>query len=289
MENRKNNFLILIILFLIALDLAVWILIFAGNRQLKNPEINFLNIGQGDASLVILPGPSGSIKMLIDGGQPNGLLEKNLEKILPAGDRYIDLVMNSHPQLDHFGGFINLFKEYKIGAVLTSQATSENISWKELEKIIKEKNINRIILSAGDKIKYEDYQFDILSPGLSDYAKDINDFSLVTILRANGIKAFFGGDISGEKEKDLADRYDVDVDILKVSHHGSRFSSNLEFLKEASPLVSVIEVGKNTYGHPTKEALSRLASISPQIYRTDLNGLVKIIIDNGGLKIYNQQ
>lgn len=255
-----------------AIDVAVWSLVFSGNLRFKNPEIDFLDIGQGDASLIALPG---GVKVLIDGGKPDGGIEKNLEAILSVNERYIDLVMISHPQLDHYGGLINVLRNYKIGAVLTSQANSENASWKELEKVIKEKNINRIILSAGDKIKYKEYKFDILSPRLTDNAKDINDLSLVAVLEAGGIKAFFGGDISGEKENQLAGRYNINVDILKVSHHGSRFSSDPEFLKEASPAVSVIEVGKNNYGHPTKEALARLAQFSGNIYRTDLNGLVK--------------
>jgi len=278
----------------VALDLAVWILIFAGNRQFKNPEIDFLDIGQGDASLIILPSPggglAGGVKMLIDGGPPDGKLQANLERILPINDRYIDLVSISHPQLDHFGGFIDLFKNYKIGAVLTSNQSSESAAWQELERVIKERKIPRIILSAGDKIKYQDSYFDILSPRINDWAKDINDFSIVDLLHAGGITAFFGADISGEKEKQLADLYDVNADVLKVSHHGSRFSSDADFLKEASPAISVISVGAhNTYGHPTKEALGRLASVGTRIYRTDQNGLVKLIIDKDKLRIYTDR
>ena len=272
---------------LAGIDVIVWFLILFP-VEVKNLQLYFLDIGQGDSSLLILPhsagsGQAGGVKMLIDGGPPNGALDKNLERIFPANDRYVDLVMISHPQLDHFGGFIELLKNYKVGAVLTSDKTSEQPAWQELEKVIKEKKIRRIILTAGDKIKYQDSEFNILSPRSSDFAKDINDFSLVTILNSAGVKAFFGGDISAEKEKQLADLYDVDVDILKVSHHGSRFSSNLEFLKEASPSFSGIEVGKNNYGHPTQEVLDRLKSFNSQVFRTDQSHTIRFVSDGANL------
>ena len=205
---------------------------------------------------------------------------------MPIKDRYIDLVMISHPQLDHFGGLIEILKNYKVGAVLTSNQTSEQAAWQELENVIKESGVRRIILAAGDKIKYQDSQMDILSPKDSDWAKDINDLSLATILTSGNFKAFFGGDISSEKEKQLADLYDLDVDVLKVSHHGSKFSSGSAFLKEASPAVAVVETGKNSYGHPTKEALQRLADFNSQIYRTDKNGLIKLVVEDSRLKMY---
>lgn len=267
----------------VVIDALVWGLILFP-AQSENAELYFLDVGQGDSSLAILPG---GVKMLIDGGQPNGKLQANLESILPINDRYINLVMISHPQLDHFGGFVDLLKYYQVGAVLLGGQTSESSAWRELEKTIKERGIARITLSSGDKIKYLDSQMDILSPKKNEWAKDINDFSVVGILGIGGVKAFFGGDISSEKERQLVDLYDVDVDILKVSHHGSKNSSDPEFLREASPAVSVVEVGKNSYGHPTAQALNRLASVRSQVFRTDLGGLIRITVENGKLKVFS--
>jgi competence protein ComEC len=293
MQKDDYKFLKIILGVFVATDILVWGIILLPAKA-KNLEMYFLDVGHGDGSLVILPrsagsGQAGGVKMLIDGGPINGKLEKNLEKILPANDRYIDLVAISHPQLDHFGGLIEVLKNYKVGAVITSGQTSQNSAWQELEKIIKEKRIRRIILIAGDKIKYQNSRFDILSPHPADLANDVNDMSLVAILNSGGIKAFFGGDISAEKEKQLANLYDIDVDILKISHHGSKFSSDPDFLKKASPLISVIEVGKNSYGHPTSQVLEKLKQISSQIFRTDLNGLIKITAENGKLKIYSRK
>ena len=286
MNADKLKFLKIFIGFFVILDILAWCLIFYPSVE-ENLQIYFLDVGQGDSSLILLPGGA---KMLIDGGPPDGRLQANLERILPINDRYIDLVFISHPQLDHTGGFIKLFKNYKIGAVFTSDQVSESAAWQELEKVIKENKIPRIILSAGDKIKYRDSYFDILSPRTGGWAKDINDFGIAGLLHSSGIKSFFGADISAEKEKELANMYDIDVDVLKVSHHGSKFSSGSAFLKEATPKISVVSAGaKNTYGHPTQEALGRLAGIGAKIYRTDKNGLVKLIVDSDKLRIYTDR
>ena len=150
-----------------------------------------------------------------------------------------------------------------------------------------------VALYSGDAIKYRDSVFKILNPKPGEWAKDINDLSLVVlgrvysnVLKNIGIDVLFTGDISAEKEKELARLYDLNADILKVSHHGSKYSSDSDFLKKVSPAVSVIEVGKNSYGHPTKEALGRLANFSRQVYRTDENGLVKLVVDNDKIKVY---
>jgi competence protein ComEC len=283
---EKDNFGLfkIIVSVLIGVDLLIWGLILFP-AEIDKLQLYFLDVGQGDSSLIILPGGP---KVLIDGGNPNGKLQENLESILSANDRYVDLLMISHPQLDHFGGFVELLKSYKVGALLTSDQVSDQSTWQELERAVKERGIRRIVLAAGDRIQYQDSRFDILSPQKGEWAKDINDISVVAILESAGIKAFFGGDISGAKEKELVKKYNLDVDVLKVSHHGSKFSSETSFLKEASPLVSVIGVGKNSYGHPTKEALLRLGNVGSKIFRTDLAGLIKISVENGRLRVYTQ-
>ena len=283
MGRDKFKFLKIIFGALIIVDAIIWILIFYP-RQASGLELYFLEVGQGDGSLAIFPG---GVKILIDGGPINGLAQKNLENILSINDRYIDLIAVSHPQLDHFGGLIEIIKNYRVGAIVTGDLESENANWREFKNEIRKENIQRIILTGGDKIKYQDSQIDILLPSKKFMAKDVNDQSLAMLLNGGGIKAFFAGDLGGEMERQLAKFFDIDVDILKVSHHGSKFSSDPEFLKKASPLVSVFEFGKNSYGHPTKEVLEKLEQVGSQIFRTDLNGLIKIIAENGKLKVFS--
>ena len=284
MQKDKYKFLEIAIGVFIAIDVLIWgFILFGGGNSFQ--EIYFLNVGQGDSSLVILPG---NVKILIDGGPANGLAQSNLEKILSFRDRYIDLIVVSHPQVDHFGGLIEIAKNYKIGAVITNGEESDSASWLEFRRILDGNKIPVIGLSAGDKIKYKDYSADILWPNKIGLG-GVNEQALTMILSGDGVGSFFGGDLDMTTEKELAVKYDVDVDILKVSHHGSKFSSDAEFLKEASPSFSIIEVGKNSYGHPTKEALKRLSDAGSKIFRTDLDGFIKIIIDNKNIKVFTEQ
>lgn len=289
MKKDSADLLRVIVIFFLAVDAFLWLDIFSGwSRSVAS--IYFLNVGQGDSSLVIFPSPvrgQPGVKLLIDGGPMNGLVKKNLGQILPASDRYIDLVMISHPQTDHFGGLLELLEDYDIGAVLTSSEDGSTEFWKEFERIRKKKGIPRILVSEGDRIVYGNSEFSVLSP-TADSGDDMNEISIAGILEILGIKTFFGGDIGFKKESELARKYDLDVDILKVNHHGSKYSSGGEFLREVSPIFSVIEVGKNSYGHPTEEALGRLENYGSKIFRTDVSGFIRMVIEGGKLRVYTQ-
>lgn len=277
----ENKFFKKIFLFLAVLSAVLGFLIFHSNKS-DDLNLYFLDVGQGDSSLALLPG---GVKVLVDGGPINGMLERNLEKILAVNDKYIDLVIISHAQQDHFGGLIEFFKNYKIGAVIYSGIGGNSVAWKELGKVVAENKIKVISLIAGDKIEYNNSVFDILSPKKGEREKDANNSALVLSFKSSGIKTLFLSDISIKKEEALAQKFDLNSDILKVGHHGSKFSSGTEFLKEVSPAVSIIEVGKNSYGHPTPQVLARLAAVDSQIYRTDLDGAVKIKVNAGKIEI----
>ncbi|MBU4348230.1 MBL fold metallo-hydrolase [Patescibacteria group bacterium] len=283
----QNNFkfLKITLLFLIALNLIIWCFVLFPS-YLSTPEFYFLKIGQGDSSLVLLPGKSGNyVKFLIDGGPIGGNLQLNLEKILGA-NRYIDLVIVSHPHIDHFGGLIKILKNYKVGAVLYNGEDIDSENWKEFDRIILEKNIPKIILYKKDKIIYSESYLNIVNSTSSIYG-NIDDSSLVFLLESEGVRTLFTGDIGFSAEKALVNSSeDITADILKVPHHGSKFSSSLEFLKKVKPKISVIEVGKNNYGHPANETLKRLADVGSQILLTREDGIIKIINNNNELKIY---
>ena len=273
----------LIFLVLIGSNLLTWnSVIFNGPKSDLN--IYFLDVGQGDGSFVRLPG---GVDILIDGGPGRATLD-SLSRVLPDADRYIDLAVVTHPQLDHFGGFIDIFKKYEIGAVIWNGREGTAAAWPELVKLIEEKNIRTIKLKEGDKITYADNVFDVLSPNNTFLkSKELNDTGLVMRLESEGIKALFTADIGQNIEDYLIAKYDMDIDILKVGHHGSRFSSSTEFLGETTPVVSSVSVGaKNRYGHPTKQALASIASADSSIYRTDEDGTVHVEANNGKINIY---
>ncbi|HZX01208.1 MAG TPA: MBL fold metallo-hydrolase [Candidatus Paceibacterota bacterium] len=245
-----------------------------------------MDIGQGDSALAILPG---GVKILFDGGPDKSLLN-DLGKILPATDRRIDLVILSHPQADHFTGFISLLDRYEVSYFIWNGRQGETESWKSLASALKEKHVNTLRLMEGDGIKYRESEIKFLSPDETELGDtELNNTVLAAELFSGGVKTLFIGDIGFDVERRLAGKYDMNIDILKVAHHGSKYSSGDEFLAEATPAVSVIQVGKNTYGHPTKDALDRLAAIGSAIYRNDLAGTVHIEADEGRLNIFKER
>lgn len=287
MLNR--NHLILFLIFLTVFDFLVWKSVVL-NKPNNNTELYFLDVGQGDSELVILPG---GVKILIDAG-PNRKVVNELELILRPTDRYIDLLVLSHPETDHFNGFIDVLKRYQIGAFIYNGRVGTAQSWKELAKIVEENKVPVFVLGQGDKIKNQDDFFEILSPNAEFLkSKELNDTSLVIKFINNDgqaqIKALFTGDIGKKNEKYLADNFDIRADILKVGHHGSKYSSSDYFLKAVNPKISAIEVGKNSYGHPTKEVLERLALVGSRIFRTDQNSIVKLMINNGEINIFKER
>ena len=128
----------------------------------------------------------------------------------------------------------------------------------------------------------------MLSPSQSNLLKrELNDTALVMLLKSSNLTALYTGDAGFNIENELMKKYDLNADILKVGHHGSKYASSMEFLNKVSPKISAIGVGKNSYGHPTKETLSRLADIGSQIFRTDKDGTIKVAVESESIKVWN--
>lgn len=281
-----NNRLILTISFLAFFDFLIWglIVFWPADEAL---EVYFLDVGQGDSQLVVLPG---NVKILIDGGPDNRVLDA-LASVLRPTDRYIDLVVLSHPQADHFIGLIGALKRYSVGAFISNGQDGKANSFNDLENVIRQNGIPAVVLAEKDRINYQNSRFDILSPSKNLLSSaEPNDAGLVMRLASGGAKILFTADIGANIEKELIRKYksELNVDVLKVGHHGSKFSSSEEFLTALTPKIAVIEVGrKNQYRHPTGEALSRLASAGAKIFRTDKNGTVKLTVDGNEIKMFS--
>ncbi|OGY62251.1 MAG: hypothetical protein A2745_01820 [Candidatus Harrisonbacteria bacterium RIFCSPHIGHO2_01_FULL_44_13] len=278
-----KKFIYLVFLILLTADIFIWSAIFSG-APAENPEFYFLDVGQGDSELVVLPG---NVKLLIDGG-PDSKVLSSLSDILSPADRHIDLVILTHPQLDHFGGLIDVVRNYQIGAFVSNGRKSPIGAYKDLRESLIKNNIPYVALSESDRIKYKDYVFEILSPSQSNLlSRELNDTALVMLLKSSNLTALYTGDAGFNIENELMKKYDLNVDILKVGHHGSKYASSMEFLNKVSPKISAIGVGKNSYGHPTKETLSRLADIGSQIFRTDKDGTIKVAVESESIKVWN--
>jgi competence protein ComEC len=281
--RKHRNEVLVFVLALVALDVVVWSQIAVHVRDRGLLRTYFLDVGQGDSELVVLPG---GVRMLVDGGPPNGRVLAALASVLSPTDRYIDLVVLSHPQTDHFGGLIEVARRYRIGAFISTGISNAVPGYEDLIRTLDERGVRRISLAAGDVIWYGGSRVDVLSPTREFLtATDVNETTLVLRVVGNGVAALFTGDADAEVERMLA-AVAGSIDVLKVSHHGSKFSSTQEFLDATRPVLAVIEVGKNSYGHPTPQALGRLADSGTRIFRTDLNGTIEVVADGIGIRVF---
>lgn len=284
-ENRTSGSFI-ILGSLLFLNILVWGALISGNFS-RSSEIDFLDVGQGDSTLIKLAG----IKILSDAG-PNSSVVRSLESVMQT-EKYIDIGMISHPELDHFNGFNYLLDRYNFGLLIINGRTRDIAKWQEFLKKVNDRKIPLITLGMDDKIFYQNNKLEIISPDISILGtSELNDTSLVFKLTTPEIAALFLGDINATIEKWLIENYDASfltADILKVAHHGSKYSSSDSLLKTVDPKIALIGVGKNNYGHPAKETMKKLFDFGIKIFQTGEEGTIKIKIKDNKLQIFAAQ
>jgi competence protein ComEC len=247
-------------------------------------EVRFFDVGQGKAALIRTPEGH---DILIDGGPDNSILQK-IGQTLPFYDRDIDLIILTHPDSDHLNGLIEIAERYKIAAVIESGIADKSPENKKWEELIKEKKIPVTFAQAGQKIQAGGLLLRIFYPNISLAGKipsNTNSASLVIRLDYGKNSFLFTGDTEEATESWLLGTgMGIDVDILDVSHHGSKNSTGLDFLRAVSPEAAIIQAGQdNRYGHPHEETLEKLGKAGAKILRTDLCGDINIL---AGLERY---
>src|SRR3989338_3562112 len=190
------KFLLSIFLALIGFNILICSSFFTIVNNEPQLDLYFLDVGQGDSALIKLPGRNGGImKMMIDGG-PGKQTLASLYNALPPTDRYIDVLILTHPQLDHFGGFIDILKRFEVGVFIHNGREGTSAGWDELKSILKEKNIRTVVLKEGDSIQYGDNHMKFLSPNDKFIkSKQLNDTPLVVVLESEESKTLFTADI----------------------------------------------------------------------------------------------
>lgn len=247
-------------------------------------RITQIDVGQGDAILIEIP----QKKILIDGGghRYTDIGEMALRPyLLHKWIRKLDLVVITHSDIDHFGGITALKNGIKTGAVWINDEPAKAPVYADILADMSSRGVTVSSQVQRKKIRLDDKTtLEILSPTKKiKLSKNNNDHSLVIKLQHGNFCALFTGDISSHMEEKLVKTYgqELDCNLLKVSHHGSRYSSSEKFLKIVSPQIAVIGVAKNSqFGHPHPDTLRRLANIGGKTYRTDLDGAVQITIQN---------
>jgi competence protein ComEC len=249
-------------------------------------EIVFIDVGQGDATLIDLPYNRGTY--LIDaGGEVQFPIEKWEEKndrfsvgediVVPflksKGITSIDTLILTHGDLDHIGGAQAVLEEVEVREILISPGSSEKIEVEEIIKTAKKKRIPVKEAMFQTHWRGGKAGLHIVSP-LDDVYEGNND-SIVLYGEIGAKKWLFTGDMEEDGERQFIQTFDLPVDVLKVGHHGSNTSTTEEFLNETNPSVAVISAGEsNRFGHPHPEVVERLKTRGLTIYNTAMNGAI---------------
>jgi len=264
-----------------AMALSVWPWLSPGDGRLR---ITFLDVGQGDATLVELPeGP----RILVDGG-PGGARRFDVgERVLSPflwnrPVRRLDVVALSHSDSDHGGGLGAVLRHFRVGEFWESGRWGPGGA--ETLLALQQSGAARRVLSAGQRLWVGDALVTVVNPDGQPSASP-NDDSLVLRLDWRTVSVLLTGDLGWQGEaRVLARGGPVRVLALRVAHHGSRFSSSAPFLESARPAFAIISAGaRNPFRHPTPEALARLEAAGARIYRTDRDGA--IIIETDGVHL----
>ncbi len=239
--------------------------------------VHFINVGQGDA--IAINFPDGKIMLIDTGNEKNNTTYINYlkENVLNSQrSNYIDYLVLSHADMDHCGGTLKLFKNFSVGKVFMPQIESNSQGYQEILKYV-ENNLDYQVLGDEFVIQAENYKitfFEILNN------TNTNDSSQVVKVEGYNQSFLFMGDVSTSVEQLYTNKYstELDVEVLKVAHHGSKTATSEEFIESVSPMYAVISVGENEYGHPTTEVLNILKINQTNILRTDQKDNILFVV-----------
>jgi len=301
--KMERKYILIFAGFLVALNFFCWKEVFLLSQRQKL-MVDFLDVGQGDSAFIQTPGGH---QIMIDGG-PDVSSSVKLSSLMPFWDRDLDLVILTHPESDHMQGLLDILQRYKADYILWSgikKTAAEYDQWMNVLAKQKKMGAKILIAQAGLEISApggpasggKAVLIDILYPLESLEGKEMkstsNDSCVVSKISYGKNSFLFTGDIDSTAEKALSNSYELaelKTDVLKVAHHGSKYSTSDLFLQNVQPKIAVISVGaKNTYGHPTPEVLKRLQNIGANILRTDQKGDITILSNANNLIINTQK
>ncbi|MBQ8199001.1 MAG: MBL fold metallo-hydrolase [Lachnospiraceae bacterium] len=237
-------------------------------------QVHFIDVGQGDATLVI----SGEHAMLIDAGDDSKGTKVQLY-LKNQGIEKLDYLVLTHTDADHIGGADVIISKFDISNVFIGNFPKDNTVYRDLMQALQMKGLTYSTPEAGSTYALGDAFFTTVAPN-REY-DDANNFSIGLLLQNGGNGFLFTGDAEEEAEQDiLAAGFDIDCDVLKAGHHGSRTSNSKALLSAATPAYAVISCEtNNSYGHPHAEVLNNLRAMNVQVFRTDEQGSVVAVSD----------
>ena len=248
-----------------------------------NVTIKFIDVGQGEAILIALPEKT----MLIDAG-PTGSASKIAQVLQELGRDKIDYLVATHPDEDHIGGMADIISSTQIGTIYAPNKTNNTATYKKFLTAIQNNNLQITLAEAGTVIdQTDDYKLEILWPTKDANFPDTNDYSIIIKLTV-GTKTFlFTGDAPTNA---ILNANPGHIDVLKLSHHGSRTGTNEQLVRELSPTYAVISYAlDNSYGHPMQSVLNALHKHSVEVWGTGANGTITITCDGTTIDISSEK
>lgn len=275
--DGKRKYLLASALSVLTLTAAIWV-----NRQdYQYGVLTALTLDVGQGESVILT--SGGETALVDCGSsnsykdPGGLAADTLHSM---GVRELSAVVVTHYHADHTNGLYEVLRRIPVQTIYLPDIEDEYGVRERLVSLAEEKGAQVTYVTKETADTLGDTILTIYPPVQS--GGDLNELGLTALASAGDFDLLITGDMSGSTEKKLVETYALpDIEVLVVSHHGSRYSSNIRFLKAVTPEAAVISVGDNNYGHPSEETLQRLLAIGADIWRTDQQGTIRITVNGG--------
>lgn len=239
-------------------------------------HVHFIDVGQGDSILIQTPANK---NILIDGGSPKAG-KKVVDYLAHLNIKELDIMIATHPDIDHIGGLPHIMKSIKVNQIIDSGKFYTTKTYFKYLNQIKQDKIPIETATKGEHIHIDpSLQIKILNT--YEPRKNNNQSSIVLKITYDHIDFLLMADVEKEQEKELQKEYHLQADIVKIAHHGSRTSSSLEFLQAVDPKIALITYSKqNKYGHPVKRVIENLNQINAFIYSTAVFG--NIIIQTDG-------
>lgn len=275
--DGKRKYLLASALSVLTLTAAIWV-----NRQdYQYGVLTALTLDVGQGESVILT--SGGETALVDCGSsnsykdPGGLAADTLHSM---GVRELSAVVVTHYHADHTNGLYEVLRRIPVQTIYLPDIEDEYGVRERLVSLAEEKGAQVTYVTKETADTLGDTVLTIYPPVQS--GGDLNELGLTALASTGDFDLLITGDMSGSTEKKLVETYALpDIEVLVVSHHGSRYSSNIRFLKAVMPEAAVISVGDNNYGHPSEETLQRLLAVGADIWRTDQQGTIRITVNGG--------
>ena len=246
-----------------------------------NLSIHYIDVGQADSILIT----NNDHSMLIDAGnnEDGPLLVNYIKEKLNISK--LDYVVGTHPHEDHIGGLDDIINNLEVKEVYLPEAMTTTKTFEGVLDAIVNKNLEITVPTIGEKFNLGEAKLEVIYTGTGE--KDLNEASIILKMNFGKHAYLFTGDTTEEVEKTILDK-DINIDVLKVAHHGSKYSSCTNFLNIATPEYAIISAGEgNSYGHPEQETLNRLKKYTNKIYITKDLGTIVLTSDGTSININN--